>query len=138
MGRIVALDYGTKKVGIAVTDPEQRIATALATVLSQELMPFLTKYATAEPIDKFVVGLPLQTNGQPSTTAPLADELCRALNNKFPKIPVFRVDERFTSKMALQAIAKSGLPKHKRQDKSLPDRISAVIILQTFLDQPSL
>ena len=130
----MAFDYGTKRIGIAVTDPLQIIATALTTIHPNEIIDFIKKYQQGEVIEKFVVGTPLQMNGSPSQSAPHVVGFVRSLKKNFPDIPVVTIDERFTSKMASSVIAQSGLGKARKQQKSLVDQISAVIILQTYME----
>ena len=132
--RIMAFDYGTKRIGIAVTDPMQIIATALTTVHPDDIWRFLNEYLATEPVETFVVGKPLQMDGSASQSAQYVVGFVRKLRKTFPAINVVEVDERFTSKMASQVIAQSGKAKNKRQDKSLIDTISATIILQTFME----
>jgi len=130
----MAFDYGTKRIGIAVTDPLQIIATALTTIHPNAVIDFLKKYQQEETIEKFVVGTPLQMDGSPSQSAPHVVGFIRTLKKNFPGIPVVTIDERFTSKMASSVIAQSGLGRVKKQQKSLVDQISAVIILQTYME----
>ena len=131
--RIMALDYGTKRVGIAVSDPLQIIATALTTVHPEELFEFIQNYMLTEPVETIVVGYPLQTSGQASVTASHVVGLIRRLKKKFPGISIESLDERYTSKMASAAIAQSGLSRKARQDKGRIDRMSAVILLQDYM-----
>lgn len=132
--RIMAFDYGTKRIGVAVTDPLQIIATALTTLHPNDVLDFLKKYVQTEPIEKFVVGLPLQMDGTPSQSAPHVKGFIRSLRRNFPETPVVTIDERFTSKMASSVIAQSDLKREKKQQKSLVDQISAVIILQSYME----
>lgn len=134
MSRILAIDYGTKRVGLAVTDPNQIIATALDTVFVQHLMNYLKEYLNREAVESFVVGEPRQMDNSASEITPQIEQFIHLLKKEFPNIPVFRMDERFTSKMASQALLMSGLKKKDRQDKGLVDRTSAVIILQSFME----
>lgn len=134
MARLMAFDYGTKRTGIAVTDDLQMIATGLGTFPSHELISFLKKYLENEQVEKFIVGEPKQMDGTPSQSAKYCDLFAKSLKNHFPMIPVVRVDERFTSKMASRTILEAGLKKKDRRDKALVDKISAVIILQGFLE----
>ena len=136
MGRVLSIDYGYKRTGIAVTDEDRIIASGLTTVPTHTLMDFLEKYFTKEQVDEIVVGLPVQMNNTPSETEPQIKGFIRKFQKRFPKIPVHRVDERFTSMMAQQTMIDSGLKKMKRQNKGLVDEISATIILQTFLNKP--
>jgi putative Holliday junction resolvase len=135
VGRIVALDYGKVRTGIAVTDELQIIASGLTTVDTKELLNFLRKYVQEEKVEKFVVGEPKQMNNLPSESEELIQPFLRTLAGVFPKIPVERQDERFTSKMAFQTMIDSGLKKKQRRDKALVDEISATIILQAYLNR---
>lgn len=134
MSRIIAIDYGTKRTGIAVTDELQIIATALETVETSELFAFLDRYISQNSIQELVVGLPMRMHGE---VGQLEVEIQKFLNKfkaKHPLIPIFRQDESFTSKMASQAIFDSGVKKMKRRDKSLIDKVSATIILQSYME----
>jgi putative holliday junction resolvase len=134
MARILAIDYGLKRTGLAVTDPLQIIAGGLGTVNTTALMPFLEKYIAREPVEKLVVGDPRNNDGTDThATAPVM-RFIGALKKKFPHIPVVTADERFTSRMARKSMLEMGLPKKKRQNKALVDEIAAVIILQEYLD----
>jgi putative holliday junction resolvase len=133
MGRILAIDYGKKRSGIAVTDPLRIIATALETVASHEIFEFLKKYVSSENVDCFVVGLPLQSNGKPSESTKFVEPFVRKLATTFPEIPIQRMDERYTTVMAHQIILASGINKKARQDKTLVDKVSATIILQSYM-----
>ena len=135
MGRIVALDYGKVRTGVAVTDELQIIASGLTTVDTKELLNFLRKYVQEEKVEKFVIGEPKQMNNLPSESEELIKPFLRTLEGVFPKIPVERQDERFTSKMAFQTMIDSGLNKKQRRDKALVDEISATIILQAYLNR---
>lgn len=134
MGRILAIDYGQKRVGIAVTDTLQIIANGLATVPTVEIMSFLEQYLAKEPVDLFVVGLAKQMNNEPSESMKYIEPFVARLRKKFPAIEVKYVDERFTSVLAHQAMLDGGLKKKDRQNKALVDKISATIILQTYLE----
>lgn len=133
MSRIVAIDYGTKRIGLAVTDPSRIIATALATVPVHEIVPYLKAYNASEGIERFVVGEPKNTDNTPSSIAPEVEKFVALLGKIFPAVPVDRIDERFTSKMAARALLDSGLKKKDRQRKELVDQTSAVIILQSWM-----
>lgn len=135
MGRILALDFGKVRTGIAVTDELQIIASGLTTVDTKELLNFLRKYVEEEKVEKFVIGEPKQMNNLPSESEELIKPFLRTLEGVFPKIPVERQDERFTSKMAFQTMIDSGLNKKQRRDKALVDEISATIILQAYLNR---
>ncbi|MCC8142647.1 MAG: Holliday junction resolvase RuvX [Tannerellaceae bacterium] len=134
MGRILAIDYGRKRSGIAVTDSLQVIATGLTTVPSGELVKFIADYIKTEPVELFVVGLPKQMNNQPSENMQYIKAFVTHLQRTIPDIPVQYYDERFTSVLAHQAMLDGGLKKKKRQDKALVDQISATIILQSYLE----
>lgn|SRR5690606_13625600 len=133
--RIMAFDYGTKRVGIAVTDPLQLIATALETVHARDVLDYVKAYVAREQVATFVVGMPRQVDGSASESAQHVRGFVRSLRRNFPTVPIETIDERFTSKMASASIAQSGMTKKKRQDKSLIDRVSAVLILQSYLEQ---
>ncbi len=133
MGRIVAIDYGSKRVGLAVTDPERIIATSLDTLSPARVLYYMDAYLKSEKVDLFVVGQPI---GMKSGTLAIEEHIVtfiRALNKRFPEMPVERYDERYTSKMAFQTMIDAGLKKSARRDKALVDRVSAVIILQSYL-----
>lgn len=134
MGRIIAIDYGRKRTGIAVTDTLQMIANGLTTVSGGEVVSFLVSYITKEPVDLFVVGMPKQLNNEPSENMKYVEAFVTHLKRTIPSIPVEYVDERFTSVIAHRAMLEGGLKKKKRQDKALVDEISAVIILQSYLE----
>ena len=134
MGRILAIDYGRKRSGLAVTDTLQLIATGLTTVPSGDLVKFLFDYVSREPVDIFVVGLPKQMNNELSENMKYIDAFVKHLKRTILDIPVIFVDERFTSVLAHRAMLEGGLKKKKRQDKELVDEISAVIILQSYLE----
>jgi len=134
MGRILAIDYGRKRTGLAVTDSLQLIPGGLATVSSHELLKFLEDYFHKEAVDRIVVGLPKQMNNQPSESMKYIEPFVRSLKKKWPDLPVEYYDERFTSVLAHQAMLEGGLKKKDRQNKALVDEISAVIILQSYLE----
>lgn len=133
MARILALDYGTKRTGIAVTDELQIIASGLTTVDTKTLIPFLKQYISEENVELFIIGEPKQMNNEVSESEASISKFLVTLAKAIPEIPVKRVDERFTSKMAFQTMIDSGLKKKQRQDKALVDEISATIILQSYL-----
>lgn len=135
MGKVLAIDYGKKRCGIAVTDDLQIIASGLTTVETSKLIHFLKDYVSQNDVELFVVGEPKQMNNQPSESEALIKPFLEKLIKTFPNTPIKRVDERFTSKMAVQSMLASGLKKKKRQNKALIDEISATIILQTYLNQ---
>lgn len=134
MGRILAIDYGQKRCGIAVTDELGMIANALETVSSKELIAYLTNYVIKEEVSLFVIGEPKQMNNQPSDAARFINPFIGRLRNVFPNIPIVRIDERFTSRMAFQSMIDAGLGKKARKNKDLVDSISATIILQSYLE----
>ncbi|NQV74970.1 MAG: Holliday junction resolvase RuvX [Bacteroidetes bacterium] len=136
--RVLAFDYGTKRIGIAVTDPLQIIATGLDTIHPKDIIKYLKKYLSTEQVELFVVGEPRQMNGSPSQSAPHIKGFITTLNKNFPEIPVEQIDERFTSKMASAVVAQSGFKKTDRQNKERLDTISATIILQTYLEKKSM
>jgi putative Holliday junction resolvase len=138
MGRIMAIDYGRKRVGIAVTDDLQLIANGLTTVAAHEIFGFLKTYTVREKVDVFVVGEPRQMNNQPSESLQFIVPFVNRLKKEFPGIPVEMADERFTSKMAFQTMIDAGLKKKDRQNKELVDTISATIILQSYMDRRSI
>ena len=135
--RIMAFDYGTKRVGIAVTDPLQIIATGLDTVHPKDIVDYLKKYITQNPVERFVVGEPKQMDNTASQSAPHVRGFVTILKKNFPDTPIEMLDERFTSKMASAVIAQSGMSRKNRQSKELVDTVSAVIILQSFLEKKS-
>ncbi|MCL8006423.1 Holliday junction resolvase RuvX [Gelidibacter japonicus] len=133
MARILAIDYGTKRTGIAVTDELQIIASGLTTVATKELLPFLKDYISKENVELFLVGEPRQMNNEVSESEESIQSFLKKLAKSIPDMPVKRVDERFTSKMAFQTMIDSGLKKGQRKNKALVDEISATIILQSYL-----
>jgi len=133
--RIMAFDYGTKRIGIAVTDPLQIIATGLETIHPQHIVEYLKKYLLTEQVERFIVGEPKQMDNTPSQSAVHVKGFVTILKKNFPGIPIEMLDERFTSKMASAAIAQSGMNKKNRQNKELVDTISAVILLQSFMEK---
>lgn len=133
MGKIVAIDFGKKRTGLAVTDELQIIASGLTTVATHELLPFLTSYIEKNDVELFLVGLPKQMNNEASESETLIAPFIDKLQESFPRIPIHRVDERFTSKIAFQTMIDSGLKKKQRQNKALIDEISATLILQSYL-----
>lgn len=137
MGRILAIDYGKKRTGMAVTDPLRIIATALETVDTAVLMDFLKKYLARESVDEFVVGMPKTMKNEDSEIAPLVRVFIEALKKEFPEKPVHLVDERFTSRIAQRAMIAGGMKKKDRQVKANVDKISATIILQDFMNSKS-
>ncbi len=135
MGRIMAIDYGKKRTGIAVSDPMQMIATGLDTVETKILFDFLKSYMESETVVELVVGEPLLENGNPSKNLPQVMAFVEAFQVKYPSIKVTLQDERYTSREAKRTIIGSGINKKKRRDKSLVDKIAAVIILQQYIEK---
>ncbi|MBR1838300.1 MAG: Holliday junction resolvase RuvX [Bacteroidaceae bacterium] len=133
MARLLSIDYGRKRCGIAVTDVLQIIPGGLCTVPTGELMRFLSDYFQREDVSSVVLGLPVQTNGAPSENQARVRTFAAHFRKQFPHIPLHFYDERFTSKLAHQAMLESGMPRMKRRDKALVDEISACIILQDFM-----
>ncbi len=134
MGRILAIDYGRRRTGIAVTDTLKIVANGLTTVPTHELMPFLKQYAEKEQVEKIVVGLPKQMNNQPSESMRYIEPFLRQLAKQLPQIPVEMYDERFTSVLAHRAMIDGGMKKSARRDKAIVDEISATIILNDYLE----
>ena len=134
MGRIIAIDYGTKRTGLAVTDPLRIIANALDTVETKQLEKYLADYFSKNDVDVIVLGKPSQMNGQPSETMRYIEPLAGRLRHAYPNKQVVLYDERFTSVMAHRTILESGIGKMARRDKALVDRISATIILQSYME----
>lgn len=137
MARILAIDYGQKRVGLAVTDPLQIIANGLDTVNSGVIFAYLKDYCEREDVVCFVVGWPLDLKGNPAESMRFVEPFVKALGRKHPDIKIELVDERFTSKMAQQAMLMGGLKKRARQDKGMIDKISATIILQSYMEARS-
>ncbi len=133
MGRVLAIDFGKKRTGIAVTDELQIIASGLTTVNTKELIPFLKEYVQKENVELFILGKPKQMDNTDSESESLIIPFLQKLKKSIPNIPIKREDERFTSKMAFQTMIDSGLNKKQRQNKALVDEISATIILQSYL-----
>jgi putative Holliday junction resolvase len=134
MGRIMAIDYGTKRIGLAVTDPLQMFASPLLTVSTSEFDAFIEGYIKKETVDAFVIGYPMQMNNLPSQAVNSVNPFIKKLKNKYPDIHIHLADERFTSQMALRTMIEGGVKKKDRMDKGMIDKISASIILQSFLD----
>jgi putative Holliday junction resolvase len=137
MGRIIGIDYGTKRIGLAVTDPLQIFASPLDTVKNDEFYQYINNYLKTEAIDAFVIGYPVQMNNKPSESVNQINPFIKKLHRTFPGKLIHLVDERFTSQMAFQTMIEGGVRKNDRRDKSLVDKISASIILQSFLDKRS-
>lgn len=133
MARILAIDYGGKRTGLAVTDPMQIIATGLATIESKELVPYLKKYFSTEQVELIVIGLPVNWDESDTHGTPLVKEAIKKINKEFPLMPLKTVDERYTSKMAKDAMLVMGMKKKDRQIKGNVDIIAATIILQEYL-----
>jgi putative holliday junction resolvase len=134
-GRIMAIDYGRKRVGLAVTDPMQMIATRLETVSSGDIWQFLDDYFRKEKVILVIVGYPVQMNNEASEAVKYINPFLKAFIRKYPDMPVQQVDERFTSKLAFQTMIDSGLKKSERRNKGLVDGVSATILLQSYLEQ---
>jgi putative Holliday junction resolvase len=135
MDRIVGIDYGRKRVGVAVSDPLRIFASALETVPSAKIIEYLKKYAEAETIERFVVGYPMNLDNKPSEAAAYVDAFLHLLKKHFPAVPVTLEDERFTSVLAHRAMIDGGVKKMDRRDKAAVDKVSAALILQTYLDR---
>ena len=135
MGRILAIDYGRKRVGLAVTDPLQIIANRLTTVPTHEIWTFLKEYFSKENVEKVIVGYPMQMNNMPSEAVLYINPFLKKFQKDYPEMPLEQVDERFTSKMAFQTMIDAGLKKKDRQNKETVDAVSATIILQSYLEQ---
>ncbi len=133
MARLLAIDYGTKRTGIAITDELQIIASGLTTVDTKDLLPFLKDYTSKEKVELFIIGEPRQMNNEVSESEAYILPFIEKLSKRIPTIPIARVDERFTSKMAFQTMIDSGLSKGQRRNKALVDEISATIILQSYM-----
>ena len=134
MGRLLAIDYGKKRVGLAVTDPLQITANGLDTVASHEVLDYLTRYLEKEIVDMFLLGSPKQNDNTDSENMARVKEFAKSLKRRFPDKEIVMVDERFTSVLAHRAMLDGGLKKKARQDKALVDKISATIILQSYMD----
>ena len=134
MGRLLAIDYGKKRTGIAVTDTLQLIANGLTTVPTHELLAFILDYVSKEPVERILVGLPKHMNNEASENMKRIEPFVRSLQKKLPDVPVEYVDERFTSVLAHRAMLDAGLKKKDRQNKALVDEISATIILQSYME----
>lgn len=133
MSRILSIDYGLKRTGLAVTDPLQIIATGLTTVYSKELIPFLKDYFEKEPVELIIIGEPKNWDDTDTHATPLVEKCIKDLQKNFPAIPVKKVDERYTSKMAKDAMLEMGMKKKDRRNKALVDEIAATIMLQEYL-----
>jgi putative holliday junction resolvase len=135
LARILAIDYGKKRTGLAVTDPLQIIATGLDTVETDHLMAYLDGYFNKEKVEKLLIGYPTHTDGSPMELTTSIEHFIKQFTKRFPAIPIQKEDERMTSKMAVQAMVTAGLGKMKRRDKKLIDKVSATLILQNYLQK---
>ena len=135
MGRILAIDYGVRRVGIAATDSLKIIASPLATLPPKDLLPFIKKYSKSDQVDQIVVGYPLKENGDPTDLTKQVDALITLLKSEFPDIIISKHDERYTSKLAKQSMLQSGAKKKARRTKANIDQISATLILQSFMEE---
>ncbi|MGM0619913.1 MAG: Holliday junction resolvase RuvX [Bacteroidota bacterium] len=135
MGRILAIDYGKKRVGLAVTDPSQIIANKLTTVATNELWDFLQNYFSNETVEEVIIGYPRQLNNQPSEAVTYINPFIKKFKRKYPEMHLELMDERFTSKMAFQTMIDGGVSKKGRRNKAMVDAISATIILQNYMEQ---
>ena len=134
MARILALDFGRKRTGVAATDPEQIIAVPLETVDTDTLIGYLKKYMMTEPVERVVVGYPLALDGSPTDATPMVDKFIGKYENVFPNIPIEKWEERFSSKMAEQALTASGINMKKQKESGMADRTPAVLILQNWME----
>ena len=137
MARIICIDYGGKRCGLAVTDPLQIIATALTTVDTKELFAFLADYFLKEPVELILIGEPLNLDNTPTDATPLVQKAIIDLGKKFPTIPIQTVDERYSSKNAVRAMVEMGMKKNDRRDKKTIDRVAATMLLQEYLSNRS-
>ena len=137
MGKVLGIDYGTKRTGLAITDATQLIASGLTTVLTHDLDSFISDLVSKEDISSFVVGKPVNLDGSSTDSTSHVNGFIKRLKQKYPTISVHQIDERFTSKIAKQSILASGMKKQERQNKALVDKVSATIILQNYLDYRS-
>jgi len=137
LARIICIDFGGKRCGLAVTDPLQIIATALTTVDTKNLYTFLAEYFLKEPVELILIGEPLNLDNSPTHATPLVKKAIETLEKKFPAIPVITVDERFSSKNAVRAMVEMGMKKNDRRDKKTIDRVAATMLLQEYLSSRS-
>tara|TARA_B100001057_G_scaffold421826_1_gene442995 strand:- start:286 stop:708 length:423 start_codon:yes stop_codon:yes gene_type:complete len=135
MARLLALDYGTKRVGVAITDEFQMIASGLCTVRAHECMDFLIDYLTKETVSTIIMGMPKNLKNQKTDASPYVKGFAKQLSKQFPEMEIQLIDERFTSKMAFQSMLDGGLKKKARKDKALVDEVSATLILQSYMAQ---
>jgi len=133
MPRIIAIDYGLKRTGLAVTDPLQIISTGLTTVESKQLIPFLKDYFSKEQVERIIIGEPKNWDDTDTHATPLVEKCIKELKKQFPAIPITKVDERYTSKMAKQAMIDMGMKKMQRRNKAIVDEIAATIMLQDYM-----
>ena len=133
MGRILSIDYGGKRSGIAVTDPLKIIANGLCTVETLKLFPFLQEYFSGESVERVIIGMPVNLDDSDTHVTPQVKKFISEFKKRYPSIPIEEVDERFTSRMASQAMVEMGMKKKQRRDKSMVDQISATIMLQAYL-----
>ena len=136
MERIIGIDYGRKRVGVAVSDPLGIFASALETVPAAKIIDYLKNYTQNNKVERFVVGYPMNLNGKPAECAQYVDVFLKQLKKQFPDIPVTLEDERFTSQLAMKAMIAGGMKKSDRREKENVDKISAAIILQSYMDNP--
>lgn len=134
VGRIISIDFGGKRTGLAVTDPLQIIATALDTVNTHDLYGFLKKYVVEEQVEKIIIGYPLNLDDTPTHATPMVDAAIKRLNKLFPQLPVEKVDERFSSRRASEAMLEMGMKKKDRRQKGNTDQIAATLLLQEYLN----
>lgn len=132
--RVLAIDYGTIRTGIAVTDPQQIISSGLTTVATKEIFTFLADYLKKEKVESFVIGEPKHMDNNPAQSAGAIEKFTEELISKFPGMPVYKIDERLTSRMAFQSMIDAGLKKKDRQNKGTIDMVSAALILQSFME----
>jgi putative holliday junction resolvase len=137
MGRIIGIDYGVKRIGLAVTDPLQIFASPLITISPGEFDNFMKGFLLTDKVDAFVIGYPMQMNNRPSESVVYVNPFIKKLKKTYPEIHIYLADERFTSQMAFRTMIDGGVKKKDRQDKSMVDKISASIILQSFLENRS-
>ncbi len=137
MARIICIDYGLKRTGLAVTDPFQIIATGLTTIHPKELIPFLKNYFLSEPVELILIGEPKNLDDTDTHATPLVEKCIRDLKKNFPAMPIKKVDERYTSKMASRAMIEMGMKKKHRRNKAFIDEIAATIMLQEYMLHPS-
>ena len=135
MSRIVSIDYGGKRTGLAVTDPLKIIATGLTTVETPKLMAFLKDYFSKEPVELVLIGMPVNWDDTATHATPLVQKFIKDFQKNFPSIPIKEVDERFTSKLASRAMVEMGIKKKQRRDKAMVDQIAATIMLQEYLNK---